>query len=198
MPAISTEYKPVWTPSPGGESIEELYARVAYVLARMICDLDADPRCPTSVLICTHAATLVAIGRVLTGHKPTSVVREDYLAFTASLSIFHRRREESVNASLAPSACGTIPDLQWSNGIGIGGGWDCIVNGNCEYLRYGQERGWYVELHCGCVRYVFIDVAIQALLRKGNFQLRHGRLRPGCRYWSRSDCRNEKVPKTEN
>jgi hypothetical protein len=32
-----------------------------------------------------------------------------------------------------------VPD--WK-GQGVGGGWDCISNGDCTFLGGGAERGW--------------------------------------------------------
>ena len=37
----------------------------------------------------------------------------------------------------------TVPD--WKDGKGIGGGWDCLVNGDTSFLSAGAERGWLVS-----------------------------------------------------
>jgi transcription factor C subunit 7 len=26
--------------------------------------------------------------------------------------------------------------------MGVGGGWECTVNGDCSFLSGGEERGW--------------------------------------------------------
>src|SRR5206468_875435 len=44
-----------------------------------------------AILICTHAAPLVAVGRALTGNMPEDSSVEDFKPFTASLSTFVRR-----------------------------------------------------------------------------------------------------------
>ena len=33
--------------------------------------------------------------------------------------------------------------LRWE-GSAVGGGWDCLVNGDTKFLSSGPERGWYV------------------------------------------------------
>lgn len=32
--------------------------------------------------------------------------------------------------------------IDWIGGKGIQGGWDCIKNGDCSFLKGGAERGW--------------------------------------------------------
>lgn len=34
-----------------------------------------------------------------------------------------------------------VPKVEWRAG-GVAGGWDCVVNSNCDHLDGGQERGW--------------------------------------------------------
>ena len=140
FPSYSTTYTPIWTPAASGESIEELYSRCAYVLARMIQELDTIPSSPKSVLLCTHAAILPIIGRILTGRKPASPTEEDFIPWTASLFTFRRRCNAPLNNFLdAPIGC-VLP--KGENEVGIGGLWDCLVNADCSYLSHGQQRGW--------------------------------------------------------
>jgi transcription factor C subunit 7 len=79
---------------------------------------------------------------------------EDFKTFTASLSTFVRRRgvpcltgscEESKlqKGDAVPTVSGTPVPL-WRSGRGVGGGWDCVGNGECGFLSGGEERGWYV------------------------------------------------------
>lgn len=70
----------------------ELHDRVAYTLDRIIDTLDADPSAPRTLLICTHAAPMIAIGRTLTGYMPVDPTTEDFRCYTCSLSKFARRR----------------------------------------------------------------------------------------------------------
>ena len=142
FPAYSSTYSGIWTPEASGESIEELYDRSAYVLARMIQELDAFPSGPRSVLICTHAATVTAICRVLTGSKPESPAEPDFIPWTAGLFTFRRRRTDPVQNTPIAEAGQALPKIPWANGNGIGGGWDCVVNADCSFLAQGPERGW--------------------------------------------------------
>ena len=111
-------------------------------------------RSSKAILICSHAAPLIAIGRALTGHMPDDPNVEDFNVFTAGLSRFVRRQPgdpsgtSSSSAALAPGTkilrTGTAaPD--WRSGKGVAGGWDCVVNGDCSFLSAGAERGWLVS-----------------------------------------------------
>ena len=100
-----------------------------------------------AILICTHAAPLIALGRVLTGRVPDDVKEDDFKTFTAGISKFVRRRaqDEGEERSLEvenwePGRA--IPKLGWNNGRGVAGGWDCVVNSDCSHLSGGPERGW--------------------------------------------------------
>ncbi|KAJ6156212.1 hypothetical protein N7497_005097 [Penicillium chrysogenum] len=176
FPTLLTEasqtYKPLLIPSRRGETIAQLHNRVATTLEGIIADIDAevsaleaelppDQRTSKSVLICAHAAPLIAMGRALTGHMPHDSSEEDFNVFTAGLSTFKRRRastpsavqsgdqhESSSEEALAEGttfirASGSVP--QWRNGRGVGGGWDCVANGDCSFLSGGAERGWHFD-----------------------------------------------------
>lgn len=149
---LSSAYtEPVCVPSKNGESIPQLHDRVAYALHRTIETLDQDPTEPKALLICTHAATMIAIGRALTGLMPEDEGQEDFRCGTCALSVFKRRRgrdgERGSDAGIATwssAAPEKIPDVRWRDGRGVAGGWDCEVNGDCSFLDNGEERSWYV------------------------------------------------------
>lgn len=91
---------------------------------------------------------MIAIGRVLVGRMPEDDTAEDFNCFTASFSKFVRRKD-GVKSSFAkvkgtwdPEAAEKIPDVGWRGGAGVGGGWECEVNGDCSFLDNGPERGW--------------------------------------------------------
>jgi transcription factor C subunit 7 len=67
---------------------------------------------------------------------PAEVSEEDFHPFTCGLSKFTRR-----TTSPSPSSLKSIPD--WQHGNGVGGGWDCVLNGDCSFLSGGEERGWH-------------------------------------------------------
>ncbi|KAJ5747076.1 uncharacterized protein N7511_008772 [Penicillium nucicola] len=162
------KYKPLLMPSRRGETISQLHNRVATVLQGIITDIDAeitaleaelplDQRTSKSVLICAHAAPLIAMGRALTGRMPDDSSEEDFNVFTAGLSTFNRRGSVTPSVkgdSYGPNgesalaegtrflrASGDIPD--WKDGNGVAGGWDCVANGDCKFLSTGAERGWH-------------------------------------------------------
>ncbi|KAL3467496.1 histidine phosphatase superfamily [Aspergillus heterothallicus] len=150
--------------STSGESIPQLHNRLATTLAGIIAEVDAEiavieasqppeKRTSKAMLICSHAAPLIAMGRVLTGEMPEDSSEEDFLVFTAGLSTFRRRDTGSGvevkegHEILAPGTritdpVGTAVPV-WEKGRGVGGGWECIVNGDCSFLRSGAERGWH-------------------------------------------------------
>lgn len=102
---------------------------------------------PIAIVICTHAAPLIAIGRVLTGRVPVEVGEDDFKTFTAGITRFERRdprlprQEDGAIKALCEED--RIPDVDWLNGKGVMGGWDCVLNGDCRHLEGGEERGWH-------------------------------------------------------
>lgn len=143
---------PIIVPSPNGESIPQLHDRLAYTLHHLIQRLDADPSGPRTLLLCTHAAAIIAIGRALTGRMPEEEGEEDFRCFTCGVSRFVRREgdggegkeveegdEITVWDSQTPDQ---VPDVRWRGDRGVGGGWVCEVNSDCSFLEGGEERGW--------------------------------------------------------
>ena len=144
---LHPSYLSVIRPSVNGESIPAIHDRIAYCLHHIIKTLDADPKGPETLLICTHAAVMICIGRVLTGRMPTDHGEDDFNCYTCAFSKFVRRTTESTtlasndelwDAKLAEN----IPSVGWQGGRGVQGGWNCEVNGDCSFLSQGPERGW--------------------------------------------------------
>ncbi|KAL2388767.1 phosphoglycerate mutase [Blastomyces gilchristii SLH14081] len=163
-------YKPHIYPSPNGENIAGLHDRIATTLEAIIAQVDAEleayerenpseAKQSHAILICTHAAPLIAMGRALTGDMPEDTCVEDFRPFTASLSTFVRRsgrgggdgdgnrdrdrdRDRYGEGSDVKMISGKkVP--RWQGGVGVGGGWDCVGNGECGFLSGGKERGWH-------------------------------------------------------
>lgn len=109
-------------PPSKGELIVELHERVNKALHHIITELDNDPEQPKTVLICTHAATMIAAGRVLTGKMPDDPDEDDFQCYTASMSKFVRRSMDAEK--------------------GVIGNWDCVLNSETSFLSGGAERGW--------------------------------------------------------
>ncbi|CZT08986.1 hypothetical protein WAI453_001421 [Rhynchosporium graminicola] len=142
FPHYDETYKPAIKPSVNGETIDELHDRAAYALHKIIEQCDSEGI--KAVVLCTHAATLIAIGRALTGRMPEDIAEEDFRPFTCGLSTFVRRGKENVEKGVkdweGPEAF--IPKLEWRGGRGVGGGWNLTSSGDCSFLSGGEERGW--------------------------------------------------------
>ena len=90
----------------------------------MVKDVDReDPDGAITVLICGHAAQIIATGRALTGRLPDDLDEDDFQCFTCGLSRFERRGDRT-------------------GGVGVGGGFECVLNSDCGHLSTGEERGW--------------------------------------------------------
>jgi transcription factor C subunit 7 len=141
FPTYEVEYKPVIRPSVNGESIEDLHDRAAYALHKIIEQSDREG--VKAIVICTHAATLIAMGRALTGRMPEDIAEEDFRPFTCSVSTFVRKNNRiAVNVNNWEGPGKEIPRIDWKNGNGVGGGWEMTVSGDCSFLTGGEERGW--------------------------------------------------------
>ena len=115
------------------------------------CDSDGKGPPRTAILLCSHAASMIAIGRVLTGIMPEDLGEDDFQTYTCGISKFERRAlevpegEEGAvgrSGSLIGGKDLEIPDVKWGNGRGVLGGWNCVMNGDCSHLDGGEERGW--------------------------------------------------------
>lgn len=144
---LASEPEPIIVPSTKGESNPQLHDRLAYTLHHLIARADADPSGPKSLLICTHAAAMICIGRALTGYMPDDEKTADFNCFTCAFSRFDRRKRVATGPGDVPQTwnCNDsdhVPDIGWRDGKGVQGGWDCVVNGDCSFLTNGPERGW--------------------------------------------------------
>lgn len=96
------------------------------------------------MLICTHAATLIAIGRALTGSMPDDVNVEDFLAPTAGITKYVRKeipKHQQGDQQLSDES--TLKEASdWKGRQVISGGWVCELNGDCSHLRGGFQKAW--------------------------------------------------------
>lgn len=127
-------------PSVNGESIADLHDRIAYALHKIIEMSDAEG--VKAIIICSHAASILAIGRALTGRMPDDIEEQDFRPFTCGLSKFTRKSDEAHTGVEQWKEGADIPRLEWKGGRGVGGGWKCELNGDCSFLSGGEERGW--------------------------------------------------------
>lgn len=121
-PDLDQGYQSIHIPPSKGELIVELHERVNRALSRIVHELDNDPEQPKTLLICTHAATMIAAGRVLTGNMPQDPDEDDFQCYTASLSKFVRKSKDTAKGAI--------------------GNWDCELNSDTSFLSGGAERGW--------------------------------------------------------
>ncbi|KAG7137115.1 Transcription factor tau 55 kDa subunit like protein [Verticillium longisporum] len=139
FPRYDETYRTAVVPAVKGETIEGLYERVAAGVGAIIDQCDAEGI--RAVVLCSHAATIIALGRVLTGEIPTAVDVEDFRAFTCGLSVFRRRKNPPHTMSdVLAQGDSTCPS--WKDGKGVRGGWICTQNSDCSFLSSGEERGW--------------------------------------------------------
>ncbi|KAK0753393.1 histidine phosphatase superfamily [Schizothecium vesticola] len=162
---LDPAYTPAVVPGRKGEGIGELHDRVAATMRALVAECDRDG--VRAILLCSHAATIIALGRVLTGNMPENIGVEDFGAFTCGLSVYRRRKESGLGGSGGVAGAGSttgghhsedgssvndranagnadpqIGDTDWRGGRGVAGGWDCELDSDCSHLSQGPERGW--------------------------------------------------------
>ncbi|KAI9166844.1 F-box/LRR-repeat protein 2 [Paramyrothecium foliicola] len=136
FPAFDLDYVPAVTPRSKGESLSQLYERVSIGVRAIIDRCDAEDR--RAAVICTHAAVVIALGRILTGEMPENSEVDDFRAFTCGLSVYRRD-----NAKLDDRTCMNLPaDNPAEKLVHEVGGWECELNSDCSFLSSGEERGW--------------------------------------------------------
>lgn len=165
FPLLDESFESGVVANKNGESIEALYSRVAAALEKVVERCNAEG--VRSVILCSHAAVIIAIGRVLTGDIPDRVEVQDFDTFTCGLSVFRKRLDGPVSSSLGLASSALPLDeraksqatattqphalaLGCSDGLqggGVTGGWTCEANSDCSFLTGGPERGWYVSLN---------------------------------------------------
>ncbi|KAH6897059.1 histidine phosphatase superfamily [Thelonectria olida] len=123
-------YVSALAPSRNGETIQALYERVAAAVNAIIerCDLEGR----RAAVLCTHAAVVIALGRVLTGRIPDDVETTDFHAYTCGLSTYRRK---NMPRSMKQTSTSESPDPM--------GAWECERNSDCSFLSDGAERGWW-------------------------------------------------------
>lgn len=128
-------------PSKSGETKDELHQRAAKTLSEII--NIANKENTRAILICSHAATLIAIGRALTGN-PAFEVR------TGVCTIGEYTAEGD------------------DNGVGK---WKCVRNGEATHLTNGEERHWDFGEFIFFLFSVYSDIFTDSifLLDSGNY-----------------------------
>jgi transcription factor C subunit 7 len=160
FPAYDDEYESAEIPSGNGETLTQLYERVGRAVGSLIERCDAEGK--RAAVLCSHAAVIIVLGRVLTGNVPLEPDVQDFNAFTCGLSVFRRQAKgtsdhlDAPTPSVSPSqkagmstpsyilAAAPLPvNRNISANISAAiGGWTCEVNGDCSFLSSGAERNW--------------------------------------------------------
>ncbi|KAI5479846.1 hypothetical protein MNV49_002404 [Pseudohyphozyma bogoriensis] len=110
-------------PTQKGESIVQIHDRAEDIIRRLVAKLDKVEGLRT-VVIYTHAATNIAMGRALVGDREREIR-------SATCSVGKYVRVQGKEAE--------------SDGLGE---WEMVSNGDCSFLKNGEERHWdfsYVE-----------------------------------------------------
>lgn len=123
-------------PPKRGETLAQLQARLTATMQSIIDRCDAEDR--RAVVLCTHAAAVIMLGRILTGEFPETVDADDFHAFTCGLSVYRRKKLDNRD-----QGNGELPDTEPnSSAAAVVGGWSCEANSDCSFLAGGEERGW--------------------------------------------------------
>jgi broad specificity phosphatase PhoE len=116
---LDLTYEPTYYPSRKGETLQDLHDRAEIFLAAFLARVEAEHPDVRTVMLFGHAASVIALGRALTGNKELEVV-----AGCASVTMYGRK---------AGAAGGGI------------GGWDVRRMGMVDHLENGVERNWSVR-----------------------------------------------------
>lgn len=147
FPWLEVGYESQVVPDQNGERIEELHDRIARALQAVVKSVDAEfealgrGREEITVLVCGHAAQIIASGRALTGRWSGDYDEEDFKCFTCGISRFVRRRKAEANGDAVERR--GDHGSGWRTNGGVAGGWDCVQNSECGHLSQGEERGWH-------------------------------------------------------
>ncbi|EWY98731.1 hypothetical protein FOYG_03066 [Fusarium oxysporum NRRL 32931] len=136
FPALDENYASAITPSRKGETINDLYGRVAAAVRAIIERCDAEGH--RAVVLCTHAAVVITLGRILTGRIPKAIEEEDFHAFTCGLSTYHRRGPGLKRTPMLGPNKSHPP----TSDLSPVGEWQCEIDSDCGFLTSGEERGW--------------------------------------------------------
>lgn len=123
FPLITTAHSSILYPSRRGESGIEIHKRAEDVLRLLLEKWDKQEGLETVILF-THAATNIAMGRALTGDR-----EKDIRSATCSVGKYVRIEGKERDR----------------DGLGL---WEMVLNGETGFLERGEERHWdfsYVE-----------------------------------------------------
>jgi transcription factor C subunit 7 len=113
FPCVEDMYVPLTGVSHYGETIEELHVRSAIAMKRLLDDLRRNAPDVRTVLIMTHAATKIALGRALTKN-----IKLDVRTGTCSVDKYSAKQNGQL------------------------GQWEMEFTGKTDFLSKGEEMHW--------------------------------------------------------
>lgn len=140
FPAFDESYVSAQHPPKRGETLAQLQARLTATMQSIIDRCDAEDR--RAVVLCTHAAVVIMLGRILTGCFPETVDTDDFRAFTCGVSVYRRKlvNQDGHGPQATRNSTEKKPGPD-----AVVGSWTCEANSDCSFLSGGEERGWYVQ-----------------------------------------------------
>ncbi|WFD43958.1 hypothetical protein MPSI1_002623 [Malassezia psittaci] len=112
-PTVSTRWTPLLYPDPRGETVQDVHQRVFECFRRI--EIRLNDWKVKRVLLVSHAASIIALGRMLLSDGDYSIAAQPIKAPTASVSKYQRDTTRK---------------------------WIQIYNGNTTFLPDGPEREW--------------------------------------------------------
>lgn len=95
FPLYDDEFLSPVKPRVKGETYVQMVGRVRDAMRALIKRCDDEGR--KAVVICSHAAVIIALGRVLTGQYPEEMETDDFKAFTCGLSVYARSEGRGID-----------------------------------------------------------------------------------------------------
>ncbi|KAK9480600.1 phosphoglycerate mutase-like protein [Lipomyces japonicus] len=161
FPRVDTEYEPICVPSTDGETIRELHDRAATALAQLISTINQTKTDVKTLLICSHAATIIALGRALVGDDTVEI-----RTGTCSISVYESAagddNNDNNNNNNTATTTTTTTTTNYYNNKGLGK-WKFVANGYTAHLTNGEERHWSFEQG----QYDFLDLQAYAVKNDG-------------------------------
>ncbi|KAJ9119872.1 hypothetical protein QFC24_005586 [Naganishia onofrii] len=137
---LDEAYRSTVYASRSGESVSELQARCDLFVDAFVNRIEAEYPNVKTVAIFAHAASVIALGRSLTGDR-TKEIR----AGCATTSFYRRKSTSTSDKSAQPELQSNGTSHSTVNGTkstGTVGCWDCLWDGRADYLAQGEERNW--------------------------------------------------------
>ncbi|WOO76538.1 putative protein [Vanrija pseudolonga] len=128
------DYDATYFPKREGEKLDDLTERIDTFLSAFVRRVEAERPDVRTLLIVSHAAVVVQVGRALTGDYAL-----DFPAATASLSLYRRKGLSSLSAARAH---GGVRGELFGPGKPVLGDWEVVFKNSVEHLSGGVQHSW--------------------------------------------------------